>query len=261
MSNKIILNHVTTGLLSRRFRLTVALLVAMVHAGLQAGPLLPLDYVSLGSLVLTGGNYTIDTDALTITDDSAPATPLFTGIIDDQGGQADSYGPGGAVTTVGAQGIPHIAVFTFDAIDIAAAVNLTITGHRALAFLSHRDAVINADLDLSGEGTYTGASGSTALRGGPGGFDGGTGTPLMAGSGPGGGGFSSNAGHATAASGSGVPGIAYGDLNGVLQGGSGGGNDVSLLYGETGYGGGGGGALEIAASGIVELGGTIDVIG
>jgi len=265
MYRKIILDPVRTGLLSCGVRLTVALLIAMVHAGLQAGPLSPLDYASLGTLDLTGGSYTIDTDALTITNDSAPGTPLFTGVIDDQGGQADSYGPGAAVTTVGTQGIPHIAVFTFDSINIAAAVNLTITGHRALALLSHGDATINADLDLSGENNI-GQPNTTALRGGPGGFDGGTGNPPTAGSGPGGGGFNSSAGHATDASGDLAvalqdPGVAYGDLNGALQGGSGGGGNNASIVGNYNSGGGGGGALEIAASGIVDLGGTIDVRG
>lgn len=140
----------------------------------------PLAFASLGGFDTTaGGSFTIDTDALTITNDAAPGTPLFTGVIDDQGGLADSYGPGGAVTTVGPAGIPHIAVFTFDDLQLGSASSFTVTGHRALALLSRGDATIDTALRLNGEPpTGSGSVGfeptvTPLRRGGPGGFAGG----------------------------------------------------------------------------------------
>ena len=91
----------------------------------------PDDFSSLGTLNLTSGDYTFDTTAMTIVENSAPGTVLFTGVEDNQDGQADSFG--GGSTTVGASGIPHIAVFTFDDITIDGTSSITIIGNRAIA--------------------------------------------------------------------------------------------------------------------------------
>ncbi len=198
-------------------------------------------------------------------------------MIDDQGGQADSFGPGGAVTNVGPLGIPYIAVFTFDDLKLDGTATFTVTGHRALALLSHGNALVNASLSLSGQvggsdfnfgfppnGIYV--AGGT---GGSGGFAGGEiygpnsnqVTP-EAGKGPGGGPgdyYKSAAGGSFGSVGApnstNATGATYGDLTGVLQGGSGGG---SVYLGGIPYfakgGGGGGGALEITAVGLLKIG-------
>ena len=224
--------------------------VSFLVAGVAcAGPLDPLDYASLGAFEVSSGSYTIDTDLLTIVDDASPGAALFTGVVDDQGGAADSFGPGAAVTTVGANGIPHIAVFTFDSVSIQGSATVSVTGRRALALLSHGDLVLDRTLDLSG----------SRPDGGPGGFYGGV--AAQAGSGPGGGGATSTilveAGPAGFGSdgipdsGGGEAGLSYGDLSGVLQGGSGGGGAAAASY--LAIGGGGGGAIELGATGIVDL--------
>ncbi len=256
----------------------------------------PMAFASLGSFDTTaGGSFTIDTDALTIVDDAAPGVPLFTGAIDDQGGQADSYGPGGAVTTVGPAGIPHIAVFTFSDLQLGSASSFTITGHRALALLSQGNATIDTALRLNGEpGSYA-TSWSPfdplifpALRGGPGGFDGGGslghGVVPESGRGPSGGGASfllwnaggtlsagsgghwnaGSAGACSALSGGcsgavvGAGGVATSDaIADVLRGGSGGGAaqvDFAGFAELTTGGAGGGGAIELGAVGLLTLG-------
>ena len=123
---------------------------------------------------MTNGAYVIDTDALTISEVNGGSTNLlFTGVIDDQGGQADSFGPGGAVTNVGPLGIPYIAVFTFDDLALDGTATFTVTGHRALALFSHGNAYINVALSLNGKtgGTIyglprNGLSGRRGRRGG-----------------------------------------------------------------------------------------------
>lgn len=232
----------------------------LVAGAACAGPLNPLDYASLGAFEVSSGSYTIDTDLLTIVDDASPGIVLFTGVIDDQGGAADSYGPGAAVTTVGANGIPHIAVFTFDSVSIQGSATVSVTGRRALALLSHGDLVLDRTLDVSGRRPDAG----------PGGFSGGVADAVSAqdGSGPGGGGAISNpqvqAGPAgfgsdgvpdTGLFDSGEAGLSYGDLSGVLQGGSGGGGVSVPGFPEFGSaeGGGGGGAIELGATGFVDL--------
>jgi hypothetical protein len=140
--------------------------LAIWSADVRAEVLNPLDFTSLGTLNLSGGSFTIDTDALTIVDNAAPGSPLFTGVIDDQRGLADSFGAGGDVTTVGPLGIPHIAVFTFDGITLQTSANITVTGHRALALLSQGDALVNTTIDVSGSGEQNGQE-STGRRAGP----------------------------------------------------------------------------------------------
>jgi hypothetical protein len=226
------------------------LVAALVLSGgrpASADPLDPQDFASLGTLVLANGSFTIDTDAREIRDGASAV--LFTGVVDDQDGRADSFGG-----TPGPLGIPEIAVFTFDAIDIQSTATITLTGSRALALLSRGDALVDTTLDASGGD----AAGAVAGGGRLGGFAGGSST--TAGAGPGGGSPSlghdfvnSQRGGSGSFGGLGVSGIAtlvsgpagptYGDLSDLLQGGSGGGG-----YTDPGVAGGaGGGALEIGA--------------
>lgn len=268
-----------------------ALLGVAFTTQLHADLLDPLDFTSLGTFNVTNGGYIIDTDALTISQTNGVATNLlFTGVIDNQGGQADSFGPGTAVANIGPLGIPHIAVFTFDDLALDGTATFTVTGHRALALLSHNNAFINIPLSLNGQ---IGTNGFTYFitnkvyavggTGGAGGFAGGDmvgdaaggsqgiGLP-QTGVGPGGGpGYyrvfviaraaAGSFGSIGAASSTNATGAAYGDLTGTLQGGSGGGcacqNDGQAIQGfsyETGSGGGG--ALEIVAVGLLKIGST-----
>ncbi|MEO1496507.1 MAG: hypothetical protein AAFV43_05095 [Planctomycetota bacterium] len=232
-------------------------------------PLDPLDFASLGTLNLSAGDYTIDTDTLTIFDNAAPGVPLFTGVADDQYGQADTFaGVWDPVANPGQLGIPEIAVFTFDGIDLQPSANVTISGRRAIALLSRSDANIGTPLSVDAE-VFAGQAGAAGGAGGPGGFDGGRGfdggiglEDLLPGDGPGGGlpfpdvGNSSTVrGHAGSGGsgrsgfgslGSALQGQSYGDLAAVLQGGSGGAN--TPFFGVGAFpGGGGGGAIELNA--------------
>jgi len=227
-----------------------------------AQPLDPQDFTSLGTLNLAGGSFTIDTDALTIVDDAAPGTPLFAGVADDQNGTADYLN---GVWDPNSLGIPEIAVFAFDDIDIQSTATITVTGTRALAFVSHGNVVIDTTIDLSGEGVESVVFTEEAPPGAPrfGGFGGGF-APFdldqlsVAGDGPGGGGTGFLSGGSGGFGGPGeiVPfgsngGFPYGDLvSGPLQGGSGGGSAGCCGLG----GAAGGGAIEIGAIGIVTLG-------
>jgi len=242
--------------------------VASAAAPALADVLDPVDFVSLGTLAWSSGSYTIDTDARTIVDDAAPGTPLFTGVVDDQNGAADSFGG-----NPGPLGIPEIAVFTFDSITIDGTANVTVVGTRALALLSHGDALINRVLAVNGKGVYL-ASSTTFLAGGPAGFGGGVGgqVGLGPGGGPGwvdspldvcssGGGFGSagvEGAHGTCLTGQGsgstTPSSTYGDLQGVLQGGSGGGSADNTGLSNAAAGAGGGGAIEIGAVGSLTVG-------
>lgn len=131
-----------------RFAFVLALLIG---TAVSAQPLDPLEYASLGTLHLSAGDYTIDTDTLTIIDNTAPGAPLFTGVVDDQNGQADYFGGVWApVANPGQLGVPEIAVFTFDAIDLQPTANGTITGARALALLSRGAATIATPLSVDG---------------------------------------------------------------------------------------------------------------
>ena len=145
----------------------------MSRSPLNSTPILlnPTNFTSLGTFDVTNGGYVIDTDALTISETNGVSTNLlFTGVIDDQGGQADSFGPGGAVTNVGALGIPYIAVFTFDDLALDGTATFTVTGHRALALLSRGNAYINVALSLNGKTGVTGhmlRTGTTSSPAGP----------------------------------------------------------------------------------------------
>jgi len=241
-----------------------ALLSVAFTTQLRADLLDPMDFTSLGTFNVTNGGYIIDTDALTISQTNGVATNLlFTGVIDDQGGQADSFGPGAAVTNIGPLGIPHLAVFTFADLAIAGTVNITVTGHRALGLLSRGNVLIDRTLDLTGgPGGFPGGNAYTNLAEtgfGPGGGEGAFTTfafgQVFDG---GGGGFGSDGESGVDGTGSdpaGGPG--YGDLKNTLQGGSGGGGGSApnraggAIYS---VGGAGGGALEIGAVGFLTLG-------
>ena len=236
-------------------RITLASSLALVlglASSVQAGLLKPLDFSSLGTLDLSGGNFTINTDTLTIVDNASPGTPLFTGVADNQGGMASP------------NVVPEIAVFTFDDINLAASANISIVGTRALALLSQGNASINTNLDVSGGDATDGAfsSGVPGL-GGPGGFGGGD--QGQTGFGPGGGGVSLSGGLGGSGGfgsdgATGIPhgddGHSYGNLAGLLQGGSGGGGTYANGNGAAG-GGGGGAALEIGAEGTLIIGTTL----
>jgi hypothetical protein len=273
---------------------TILLLPLCLTASLARADLLdPLDFTPLGTFNVTNGGYIIDTDAVTISQTNGVSTNLlFTGVVDNQGGQADSFGPGTAVTNIGPLGIPHIAVFTFDDLVMDGAATFAVTGHRALALLSQGNAFINVALSLNGQ---TGVYGFAFLIqtnievaggvGGVGGFAGGDSIlktniggsiqaiPLpQTGVGPGGGpayyreitaakAADGSFGSVGSANSTNATGTIYGDLTGLLQGGSGGGcachNDgqiVQTFYYVTGSGGGG--ALEISAAGLLHIGST-----
>ena len=265
------------------FLLCATLASVAFTSQLHADTLNPLNFTSLGTFDVTNGGYIIDTDALTISETNGVSTNLlFTGVMDDQGGLADSFGPGGAVTNVGALGIPHIAVFTFDDLALDGTATFTVTGHRALALLSRGNAYINVALSLNGKtGVTHSFEGTTFIAaggaGGAGGFAGGAAGGTYAGQtyqppelhkpgeGPGGGPgdyyYFSTRGAASGSFGSvglinssSQTGVAYGDLTGVLQGGSGGGGFLFFnFFWIVSSGGGGGGALEIVAVGLLNI--------
>ncbi len=216
----------------------------------------PLAFTSLGpSLTLLSGSLVINTG-----DVPACAGPSLVvnggtavcGAVDDQGGSADYLG---GVWVPGSLGIPEIAVFTFDEIDLQSGT-VTVTGTRALALLSRGDGSINTTIALDATPVTPGVAGSP----GPGGFRGGLGAESGHGPGGGAGGTSGlswigSGGFGASATETGG-GLAYGDLSQVLQGGSGGGglsyptDPLTPLLG----GGGGGGALEVGARGLLMLG-------
>lgn len=280
--------------------LRVSFCFASLFVGVShAQPLDPLDFASLGTLNLSAGDYTIDTDTLTIFDNAAPGVPLFIGVADDQNGTADYFG-GNWVP--GTQGIPEIAVFTFDAIDLSPTASVTITGARAIALLSQGDATIGTTLSVNGQAGARDVSSAGAdpaisfnLPGGPGGPGGFAGGGLvdprdaelepgqsfrrvmtLDGEGPGGGARqlrdkSPNSG-AFGGDGLGIDNVgsselasAYGDLSVALQGGSGGGSVNGDLFSsrlaEASAGGGGGGAIELGATGVLTIDANINAMG
>ncbi|MEO0588136.1 MAG: hypothetical protein AAF078_10895, partial [Planctomycetota bacterium] len=254
----------------------LALATAIAAAPTHAQPLDPTAFASLGTLNLAAGDFTIDTDTLTITDTTGGgSTLLFTGVADDQNGTADYFGGNWVPGTLG---IPEIAVFTFDGINLQASANVSITGSRAIALLSQGDATIATPLSVDGsDGETVNTSTQTVVPGGAGGSGGFAGGGLaeevpflyqgLPGGGPGGGvgtfgvvfedrlmgppGAGAFGGNATDGSGGAPGGSAYGDLTDALQGGSGGGSAGNISSGTTG--GGGGGAIELAAVGTLDI--------
>lgn len=175
-----------------------------------------------------GEEYTFDTSALTLT------------------------GPGGLVATGADQG--GIAVFSFDNVSIEEGAEVFAEGSRPLQIKAAGAFTVEGFIEASGFEAEDGQK--IATPGGPGGGAGGA-EVGKGGSGPGGGGAVAGTvpggagggfgGRGAAGGGSGpesggAPGVAYGDLNVALQGGSGGGGSSN-----TG-GGGGGGGIELSAA-------------
>jgi len=237
----------------------------------HAQPLAPDAFSSLGTLNLSDGDYTIDTDTLTIFNNAAPEVALFTGVADNQGGAAD-YLNGDWVP--GSMGIPEIAVFTFDGIDLAPTANVTITGTRAIALLSQGDATVGTPLSVDGSpGVFNNrlVGPLPGSLGGPGGFAGGaiTGSDApQVGEGPGGGNSSgylslhhSGGGFGGQSHPGSSFGLRYGDLAGHLQGGSGGGAKMVQPGAFGTVGPGGGGAIELGANGVLTIDADISATG
>jgi hypothetical protein len=180
-----------------------------------------------------GEEYTFDTSALTLT------------------------GPGGLVTTGADQG--GIAVFSFDNVSIEEGAEVFAEGSRPLEIKAAGAFTLGGSIEASGFDASDGSK--VEFPGGPGGGAGGA-EVGKAGSGPGGGGASQDSesggagggfggrGAAGGEPGGGAPGVAYGDLNLALQGGSGG------AGGSNTGGGGGGGGIELSAASL-----TIDKSG
>ena len=194
----------------------------------QADPLNPLDFTSLGAFPTAPGDYTINTGG----------TPTLTG-------------PGGTTLTgVVSHGI---AVFDFDVINVTSGQTFFGTGSFPLALLSRTNATFAGTIDGSGSGSLGGPGGGDGGSGPGGGGPGGTilivMPPIIAisfTSGGGGGGFGGSGGSGGVGGPfdrppGGLGGAPYGDLARQLQGGSGGGDSY-------GPGAGGGGASRSAPS-------------
>jgi hypothetical protein len=228
-----------------------ALVVGLVLGSaerVQAGPLNPFDFASLGAFPKPG-YYTFNTGG----------TPTMT----------DDFG------NVVATGVVFngIAVFDFDSINIPAVITDTATGPLPLALLSRSDAVIagllNGSASFNANGFPVGGAG-----GGAGGTYGGTATtpPNPFGGGPGGGQPGALATPAPGGGGGGYGGAGGAGANGGVPGGAGGstygGNLATLLQGGSGggaapitFGGGGGGAIELGAAGSITISGGINAEG
>ena len=232
-----------------------ALWLMLLATTADAAPLDPNAFTSLGTLNVTSGTLTINTDTLGISGAAA-----FTGVVHVQGA-----------------GLPDIAVFTFDELAIESGVTLNLIGSRPIAILSKGNAMIDNLINING-GLPTNVSiGGTARLGGGAGGNGESTSDPQNGSGPGGGGipgifanggyggggggFGGDGGNGGGADGGELApgGMAYGDLATALQGGSGGGGGIraNQFSPNAGGGGGSGGAVEIGALGTVYVAGIV----
>jgi hypothetical protein len=185
-----------------------AILACMAVA--RSAPLDPNAFTSLGTLNVSSGILTFNTSTLQVT-----GAASFTGVLHPQG-----------------PGLPDIAVFTFDDIDVTAGVTIaSVTGSRPFALLSRSDLTILSPSFGSGGGQAGGSVGG-ALH--------------MPGSGQGAGAAGGSGGGFGGAGGGPGGGLPYGDLSVALQAGSGGGGDGTA-------GGGGGGAIELGAAGTISI--------
>jgi autotransporter family porin len=216
-------------------RLLSALLLGALISGASvsnADPLDPNNYASLGTLNVSSGTLTFDTDALTVSGAFSGS-----GVLQSQG-----------------VGLPDIAVFTFSNINVPIGVTLNLNGSRPIAILSQGDVTILPALTANAfgfAGRLGGASGGAPGSNGqgPGGGVAGTSTVFTGATiGGGGGGFGSLGGAAGGAP-SFVGGSSYGNLATALQGGSGGAGSAVAGAGGTA----GGGAIEIGANGVVNV--------
>ena len=224
-----------------------------------ANPLNPTNFTSLGVLVLTTGNYTINTSGGSPVLVDSASNIIYHGVIYNQGVTYDS----------------NIAVFTFSSIDIGAAVTISPSGTNPVALLSRTGIDIAGAINASGTNGGDQGDGFGGL-GGPGGGVGGSGSTgsgqAGGGQGPGGGpgGYDGlgNGSWGDGGSFGGVganwnpyltPGSTYGDLTTFLEGGSGGGGAGHNLFGSGAGGGGGGGAVELGAVMTITLEGTAKI--
>lgn len=178
---------------------------------------------ALGSFRGTVGNYTIDSDALTL---SGPNGLLVRGVLDN-----------------------GTALFEFDDFTLLPTAQLTTVGSSPVSLVS------NTDMDIIGRifGGSGGAAGGLPSRTGAG-MGGGSGRG-SAGAGGGGFGGAGGVGHDTGAPG----GSPYGDLEISLEGGSGGGG-TSGFFGSS-RGGAGGGALLLKAANQLNIFAPVSVDG
>jgi len=131
-----------------------------------ADPLDPNNYASLGTLDVSSGSVTFDTDSLAVS-----GAFSGTGVVQPQG-----------------TGLPDTAVFTFSGINLASGVAVNVVGSRPIALLSHGDATIAAFISVGGSSGGSSVSSTGRVGGGDGG------APGSAGAGPGGGGFAGGGG-------------------------------------------------------------------
>jgi hypothetical protein len=200
--------------------LSAAALFATVPAA-WAGPIDPSTLPSIGTLSISSGSYTFNTNTDTLTGSNGVS---FTG---------ETYN--------------GIAVFDFSQVDISGGT-FSVTGSDPLALLSQGNiSFTGGSINLSG-GNGAGAGGGVGVAGGG---DGGWGQ----GFGPGGAIYGGNGGGGFGGRGGGGDGgPTYGDLATTLQGGSGGGGAGAMYTG----GGAGGGAIEMGATGSLTIdGGSI----
>lgn len=249
----------------RALLLGLAVAVPWVRPGTaRADALDPNNFTSLGALVLTNGNCTINTSGANPVLQDSNSNTLFIGVIYNQGGTYDS----------------NIAVFDFSSIDIGLGVTITPSGTNPVALLSQGYIAIAGTINASGAsggnqgggfggggGPGGGAGGSGSLGageadpgygpgGGPGGYDG-----LGDGSWGDGGSFGGQgAGEATDWNPYLPAAPTYGNLTNLLQGGSGGGGTGKNLFGTGAGGGGGGGAVELGALVTMTIASTAEVL-
>jgi hypothetical protein len=200
------------------------LLLHALSGSAVAAPLDPSSFAPLAPALVSSGEVTIDTEALTLSMGGAS----YDGVLED-----------------------GVAVFAFGEVELTHA--LVVRGTHPLALLAAGDLTLSATLDASaagpdlpGRGGFPG--GDAGHGGGPGG---GRGDVL----GAGGGGFGGGGG---AGDGGVAGGPENGDLLVRLRGGSGGGSTVDVAPPR---GGSGGGAVELGAGGRLVFTGEIRVDG
>jgi hypothetical protein len=136
----------------------------------RANPLNSTNFTSLGALVLTTGNYLINTSGGNPALLDSASNVLYTGVIYNQGGTYDG----------------NVAVFTFSSISIGAGVTITPSGDNPVALLSQGSIDLAGTIDASGTNGGNQGDGFGGASG-PGGGVGGVGSG-GSGQGPGGGG-------------------------------------------------------------------------
>jgi hypothetical protein len=131
---------------SARIVMVVCLSLSFVKLAASAA-LDPNGYTSLGTLNVSSGTLTFDTDALQVTGGGALSST--TGVLQSQGG-----------------GNPDIAVFTFNDVTVGSSVGVQIIGSRPIAILSQSNLLIDADvLAVGANGSDGTAFGSPAPNG------------------------------------------------------------------------------------------------